>query len=164
VASGWQAMKGGQGDRDLAFFDAMLASLRAEGGIDEKRIYATGHSNGGGFTYLLWTTRAEVFAAFAPVAATPSIKSVPTTPRPVIHLAGRSDPLVKFTWQERTIQYVRKLNDCGEGAPWKADASCIYYASEKGAPVVTFIHDGGHKYPEEAPELIVKFFRETSRP
>ena len=31
--------------------------------IDEKRVYATGHSNGGGFTYLLWTCRPDAFAA-----------------------------------------------------------------------------------------------------
>lgn len=162
--SGWQAVPRAQEGRDLKFFDAMLASLRAEGGIDGKRIYATGHSNGGGFTYLLWAERPEVFAAFAPVAATPSVTSPPMVPKPVIHLAGKTDPLVKFSWQERTINYARKLNACGAGVPWPRDSSCTLYTSEKGAPVVTFIHEGGHKYPSEAPALIVKFFKETSLP
>ena len=36
--------------------------------MDETRIYATGFSNGAGFTYLLWAARPTVFAAFAPVA------------------------------------------------------------------------------------------------
>lgn len=162
--TGWQSVPRAQEGRDLKFFDAMLASLRSEGGIDGKRIYATGHSNGGGFTYLLWAERPEVFAAFAPVAATPSVTAAPMVPKPVIHLAGKTDPLVKFAWQEKTINYVRKLNVCGEGVPWAADASCTFYPSAKGAPVVTFIHDGGHKYPSEAPALIVKFFKETRLP
>jgi len=68
VMAGWQGLAGAQGDRDLRFFDVMLASLRAEFHLDEKRIYATGHSNGGLFTYLLWAERGDTFAALAPSA------------------------------------------------------------------------------------------------
>jgi polyhydroxybutyrate depolymerase len=156
--------EGGTGNRDLAFFDAMLATLREERSVDEKRIFATGHSNVGGFTYLLWAARADVFAAFAPVAATPGAGNRPTVPKPVLHIAGKTDPLVKFAWQERTMEFVRKLNGCGEGAPWPADASCTLYPSAKAAPVVTRVHEGGHKYPAEAPALIVKFFKENRLP
>src|SRR5581483_11939762 len=42
--SGWQNLLGEQNDRDLAFFDAVLASLKQDYKIDERRIYATGHS------------------------------------------------------------------------------------------------------------------------
>jgi polyhydroxybutyrate depolymerase len=66
---GWQGSVGDQGDRDLKFFDAMLADLRANHQVDDRRIYSTGHSNGGGFTYLLWAARGDVFAAVAPSAA-----------------------------------------------------------------------------------------------
>ena len=48
-----------------------LASLRHTYNIDDDRIYATGFSNGGMFTYLLWAKRPNVFAAFAPVAGRP---------------------------------------------------------------------------------------------
>jgi len=51
--TGWQAALGDQGDRDLKFFDAVLARLKQDYRVDPKRIYATGHSNGGGFTFLL---------------------------------------------------------------------------------------------------------------
>src|SRR3974390_313982 len=55
--TGWQAALGDQGDRDLKFFDVILAKLKQDYDVDAKRIYCTGHSNGGGFTYLLWLTR-----------------------------------------------------------------------------------------------------------
>ena len=39
----------------------MLKSLKQDYKVDEKRIFSTGHSNGGGFTYLLWSERPDVF-------------------------------------------------------------------------------------------------------
>jgi polyhydroxybutyrate depolymerase len=162
--SGWQPKSGVEGDRDLAFFDEMLASLKRDYAVDAKRIYATGHSNGGGFTYLLWSARPQVFAAFAPVAAVPSMGAFPDIPKPVIHVAGRNDPLVKFTWQERTIKRLCRLNGCGDGRPWSVDKRCTIYDSDKAATVVTYIHDGGHSYPEDAAALIVKFFKEDTQP
>src|SRR4051812_2379104 len=54
--TGWQHGAGVLGDRDLKFFDALLVKLKHDYKVDEHRIYATGHSNGGGFTYLLWET------------------------------------------------------------------------------------------------------------
>ncbi|MFY8056754.1 MAG: hypothetical protein ACOVRM_03375, partial [Planctomycetaceae bacterium] len=62
LITGWQKSAGDQQDRDLKFFDVVLQSLRSEYRVDDRRIYATGHSNGGGFTYLLWSERSAVFA------------------------------------------------------------------------------------------------------
>src|ERR1700722_9863324 len=66
---GWQVEPGQNSDRDLKFFDAVLATMRAKFPVDDRRIYSTGFSNGGIFTYVLWGTRGKTFAAFAPVAA-----------------------------------------------------------------------------------------------
>ena len=160
--AGWQGKAGAEGDRDLKFFDAMLASLRQEGKIDERRIYATGHSNGGGFTYLLWAERGDVFAAMAPSAALLARGQAALKPKPVLHLGSPQDTLVKFAWQERMIDYVLRLNGCGPRMP---DAlGYTVYPSTKGAEVATYLHDGGHKYPGAAPELIVKFFQAHVRP
>ncbi len=161
---GWQHGPGVQGDRDLKFFDAMLASLQADFKVDPKRIYSTGHSNGGGFSYLLWMTRGEKFAAFAPSAVAAMRNRPMLKPKPMIHIAGENDPLVKFTWQKNTIEAVRKLNECGEGQPWEGVTGCTLYPSKIGAPVVTFIHPGTHAYASEAPALIVKFFKQHSQP
>ena len=112
---GWQKTFGDQGDRDLKFFDAALATLKKDYNVDAKRIYATGHSNGGGFTYLLWAARGDVLAAVAPCAAAALIGNgalpddLPAAlarqaeasrrsmknlkPKPVLHMAGEADPL-----------------------------------------------------------------------
>ena len=160
---GWQKTFGDQGDRDLKFFDAVLATLKKDYKVDEKRIYATGHSNGGGFTYLLWAARGDVLAAVAPCAAAAKAEFKPhIKPKPVLHMAGENDPLVRFAWQQRTIDEVRKINGCGEGKPW--GEHCTLYPSKTGTPVVTYIHTGGHMMPEDVPPVIVKFFKQQAKP
>ena len=136
----------------------MLDRLRRERAIDGSRVYATGHSNGGGFTYLLWSRRGDALAAAAPSAAA---ARGGLSPKPVIHLAGRRDQLVKFMWQEETIRALRRRNGTSEGTPWARD--CTLYPSEGGTPVVTHFHEGAHEFPREAPPLIVRFFREHRR-
>ncbi|MBI1902006.1 MAG: prolyl oligopeptidase family serine peptidase [Planctomycetia bacterium] len=159
---GWQHAQGEQEDRDLKFFDAVLATLKEKHNADAKRIYATGHSNGGGFTYLLWGARPDVFAAVAPSAAGGARNLRGAKPCPMLHVAGEKDPLVTLDVQKRSIDAVLTLNGCeAEGMEWAK--GCTIYASSKNAPVVTFIHGGDHKYPAEAPELIVKFFKEHAK-
>ena len=161
---GWQSGVGDLGDRDLKCFDAMLASLQADFKVDAKRIYSTGHSNGGGFSYLLWMARGEKFAAFAPSAAAAFKNREMLKPKPMLHIAGENDPLVKFAWQKDTIEAVRKLNQCGDGEAWDSIPGCTLYPSKIGTPVVTFIHPGTHNYATEAPALIVKFFKQHALP
>jgi polyhydroxybutyrate depolymerase len=155
---GWQSSVGNQGDRDLKFFDAMLKDLREKYKVDSKRIYSTGHSNGGGFTYLLWDARGEVFAAFAPSGAA-TARAPQLKPKPLLQIAGSKDPLVKFEWQEKTIEVVRKNNGCdAEGK--KTGDFYMSYASSKQTPVDTYIYDGGHAFPgQAAAPLIVAFFK-----
>jgi len=159
--TGWQSAVGDQGDRDLNFFDAVLATIKQDHKIDERRIYCTGHSNGGGFTYQLWAARSDVFAAFAPSAAVAARQMKDLKPKPVMHVAGEQDDLVKFAWQQLTMTRLRALNECGEGSNW--DKNCTQYSSKLGTPVVTMIHPGTHKFPDEAPALIVKFFQQHRR-
>jgi polyhydroxybutyrate depolymerase len=158
--AGWQKFVGDQKDRDLEFFDAMLKTMKADHAIDEARVYSTGHSNGAYFTYLLWAARGDTLAAVAPVAGNVSPKDFKDQkPKPVLHVAGEKDPIVRFATQERTIAQVRKLNGCeSEGKP--AGKNCIEYGSREGPPVVTLIHPGGHEVPDGAPERIVEFFKE----
>lgn len=160
--AGWQSVAGAQGDRDLKFFDAMLTDLKSRYPVDDHRIYATGHSNGGLFTYLLWAERGETFAALAPSAALLASGFSKAPPKPVLHIGSPQDTLVKFAWQERMLDTVLALNGCG---PRKPDATgYTVYPSTKGAEVATYLHDGGHRYPDTAPALIVEFFQSHPRP
>lgn len=164
---GWQKGPGDQQDRDLKFFDAILASLKSDYKVDTRRIYATGHSNGGSFTYLLWGSRGEVFAAMAPSAAVPGRTLLEMKPKPVLHVAGTNDPLVKWEWQQLTLEALKRLNGCDEaGTPWHkaGDLVATQYSSKSGFPVITAISQGNHRFPDEAPAMIIKFFREQSRP
>lgn len=156
--NGWQASPGADGDRDLRFFDAVVANLKSEYNVDDRRVYATGHSNGGGFTYLLWATRGHIFAAYAPVAAVAGRGYVAQLhPAPVITAAGEQDELVKFSWQERMFVHLRRLNGCGEGH--NAGNGQTLYASSLGCPVLTYVHNEGHQYPPGISALIVEFFK-----
>lgn len=157
--SGWQREAGDQGDRDLRFVDAVLKTLRTERCIDDRRIFATGHSNGGSFTYLLWAERGDAFAAFAPSAAVIARGAGKLEPKPVLHLGSPQDPLVKWTWQSRMIDHLLSVNRCGPRRPDAPGLTTYESTSPAGAPVAIFIHDGGHGYPKAGPELIVEFFR-----
>ena len=158
---GWQ-VESGAGNRDLNLVDAALASLRERYNVDDNRIYASGFSNGGMFTYLLWAERPDVFAAYAPVAARlrPSVR--PEQPSPLLHVGGERDRVVDFSDQQAAIEIAIEVNGvaeemepCGEG--------CTVYGSATSAPVVTWIHHGAHTYPRGTVEVITSFFRDHSR-
>lgn len=164
---GWQVEAGANGDRDLKFFDAMLASLRKEQKVDDRRIYSTGHSNGSAFSYLLWQARGDTLAAIGTVAGVITKALGEYRPLPVLHVAGESDPLVKYEWQKLTFAAVKKINACDDKPkPW-AEVGALkgeIFASSKGAPLVTVVHTGKHEYPKGASELIIRFLKEQARP
>jgi polyhydroxybutyrate depolymerase len=170
---GWQPAAGTEGDRDLAFFDTMYASILEELPVDRDRVYITGHSNGGQFTYLLWQTRHERLAAVAPSAA--GIRNARSLkPLPAMHLAGEQDTVVRYDMQVRAMEAIREANGClKESAPWKPTGTTTLperelalthaYASPSGTPVVTYIHPGGHEFKSSSAPLIVAFFSEHRR-
>jgi polyhydroxybutyrate depolymerase len=154
---GWQ-MATDTTNTDLRFFDAMLQSLKTNYKVDDKQIYVTGHSNGGGFTYLLWAMRGDVFAAVAPTASVGARLMPRLKPKPALHLMGETDPLVKPEWQRQTCNYILKLNKCAATGK-KLNNYATEYPSATGNPFVIYDHPGGHIYPLEANALIIDFFK-----
>jgi len=160
---GWQKTPGDMNDRDLLFFDAMLKTFRKDYQVDNGRIYATGHSNGGGFTYLLWATRGDVFAAFAPSAAVGGRVVQLLKPKPAMHIMGTNDPLVKPEWQNAMCKRILKIDGCSsEGKPYAQYATL--YPSSTQTPVVLYVHPGGHTYPAEANQVVINFFKSIKKP
>ncbi len=160
--SGWQVEPGEYGDRDLKLVDAALASLRKQYNVDDNRIYATGFSNGAHFTYLLWAARPNVFAAYAPVAGRIRAAAMPKEPRPLFHVGGSRDAQVAFADQKAAMGIAIRVNgvdgkgkSCGDG--------CMLYGAGAPAPVMTWIHPGGHEYPRGTSERIVAFFHDHSK-
>ncbi len=85
---------------DVGFIDALLKVLKAEYQIDESRIYATGISNGGLFSFRLACERSDVFAAIAPVAGNMgeliSKSCAPTNAISVLNIVGAEDRIIPF--------------------------------------------------------------------
>lgn len=156
--NGWQHNQGDHNDRDLKFFDAVLTDLKEKYKVDDQRIFASGHSNGGGFTYLLWLSRGERLTGFAASAAG-GRGITKLKPNNAMHIAGRNDPLVKFAGQQLTMNTVRQTLGCtNESVSWNEKGR--KYQTKEGFSWIEIIHDGDHKYPSFAPNLTIRFFKE----
>lgn len=155
---GWQRETGQVNDRDLKFFDAILVKLRNDYQIDEHRVFVTGFSNGGYFSFLLWAERGSRIAALGICAAmlTPAVHI--TRPRAVMQIAGENDPIAEFAKQAKTMEEERRIDGC-TSSPKSCGTNCKMYSSRTRTPVVTIIHPGGHVFPPWAAHQIVEFFK-----
>ncbi len=156
---GWVYNSDAGGQRDVKFVDAMLATLREKFKVDDRRVYATGFSNGAVFTYELWSARADIFAAFVVVSGRMGPAVHLAEPKPLLVVAGQQDRTVNFKDQLAAINQARELNGANETGT-ACGGECTMYASSKGAPVITYIHGGGHVYPPGTPYLTTQFFRQ----
>jgi polyhydroxybutyrate depolymerase len=154
-------------NRDLEFFDSMLATLREKYSVDDERVYTTGFSNGTGFSYLLWAERGHKLAAIGAVAGVLAESEHPklSQPRPLISIAGTSG--IAPGAVDNTIERAREVDNAKgtghqqcpmpNGAP--SGTECVLYPSTTHTPVRRMSHPGGHVYPPWAPAEIVKFFK-----
>ena len=157
---GWQVERGQAGlhDRDLKFFDAMLAGLRQQFSIDDSRIYSTGFSNGAMFSYLLWAERGKVLAAVGVCAGHLAPSEHLTVPRAVVVIGGENDPLIPLAVLQQDIQLDRQINGAtAAGQP--CGPICKFYPSAGNTPVAAYIHPGGHFFPPWAAPAITQFFK-----
>ncbi|MEV1023703.1 PHB depolymerase family esterase [Streptomyces sp. NPDC050264] len=97
----WQgAPYAAAGVDDVAFTGDLLDSLESRLCVDTSRVYATGKSNGAGFTGLLACRMADRFAAVAPVAGAfypgTGENCDPARPVPVIDFHGTGDATIPY--------------------------------------------------------------------
>jgi polyhydroxybutyrate depolymerase len=160
--NGWDSIDSSDKNRDLRFYDVVLKDLIDHQNIDTKRVFSTGHSNGGGFTFTLWAHRGDTLAAIASSSSIAAVKEWPLLkPKPALMSSGRNDPLVKFDWQSKMMDDLKSLNGVTDaGTPWGKDGT--WYASKNHTPLATIIYDGGHAPPSDIGQRVVEFFKTVS--
>src|SRR5262249_17362954 len=113
---------------DVGFVRALLDTLEHELGIDPKRIYATGISNGAMFSYRLACDLPGVLAGIAPVAgAMPAALAERCAQAPPVTLAafqGSADPLVPCGGGGVALRRGQVLPAVGSVELWARSAGC----------------------------------------
>ena len=102
---------------DLGFLSAVVDGLAAELGIDRKRVFAAGLSNGASMAYRLACQRPDLIAAAAPVSGgmPASVASTCQQGAPVsmIIMHGTDDPIVPFgSWVRNDVTTWTRRDGC----------------------------------------------------
>lgn len=159
--SGWQINPGDMNDRDVAFTDATLEVLAKHYNIDPRRVFAVGHSNGARFVGVLWALRSQRFTALAFSAAQADTLIDTAEPRSVFMGMGIKDDVVPFNWQRRSIKYAATRFGINPGAIKQTGVSLV--RNKNGIELMSFIHQGGHIWPDKQTQLIVAFFKRQTQ-
>ena len=164
-----------RGVDDVAFLGAMLDQLEADYAVDDKRIYATGISNGGFMSIRLALDMSDRIAAVAPVTANLQKEldhKKPSRPIPILFMNGTDDPLVPYdggfvdVFGKKRGEILSTYDSAVAFGTWngcteereavtlpdwaKRDGTRVHVHSGKGceAPVVVYrIEGGGHTWP-----------------
>ena len=154
------------GTDDIGFTQALLAKLREDYRVDDRRVYATGLSRGGFFALRIAAELPQLFAAVASVGA--------PMPEPVIahhtskgkigvlQLHGTADQVVAYAGKptgylsaEATYTYWLERNgiDAGNAKPVNIGTDVSWQEQSNGHHRVALatIRDGGHTWPGADP-------------
>ena len=103
-----------RGDRDLKFMEVLIDEMVKKYNIDRNRVYISGFSMGGMFTYHAMNKMADKFAAYAPISGYPMWGGEYTSSRPVpiIHTHGTTDDVVRFAGVAAVLDGWVKRNGC----------------------------------------------------
>ena len=110
INNGWDI----SGDRDINLIKDLIAQMKKDFDIDEKRVYLSGFSMGGMLTYHAMNKIPDVIAAFAPISGYPMWGFTYTGKRaiPVIHHHGTGDEVCVYSNVQRNIDELVKKNKC----------------------------------------------------
>ena len=102
-----------QGDKDTKWMTEIIAQMVKDYDIDEKRVYLSGFSMGGMFTYNAMNKIADKIAAFAPTSGTNVFgASKAMRPVPIIHPHGTTDDILGYNQVEGFIKNYRDQFHC----------------------------------------------------
>jgi poly(3-hydroxybutyrate) depolymerase len=124
------------GDKDTKWMTEIIAQMVKDYDIDEKRVYLSGFSMGGMFTYHSMSKIADKIAAFAPTSGTNVMgASKAQRPVPIIHPHGTNDDVLQYNQVEGFLKNYRDQFHC----PDKAEEQANYpNAENSGATMYTW--------------------------
>jgi polyhydroxybutyrate depolymerase len=144
---------------DVRFVRDLIAELESELCIDRNRVYATGMSNGGMFSYRLACDAADLFAAVAPVSAVDeTLACAPRRPVPILSFNGKSDPVVHYGggWfdlksAQQSFAAWTARDRCAAGPARtvykQGDAKCESAPGCAADVIACTLEGGGHTWP-----------------
>ena len=125
-----------QGDQDTKWMVQIIDQMYTDYKIDKKRVYLSGFSMGGMFTYHSMSKIADKIAAFAPTSGTNVFgASKAMRPVPIIHPHGTNDDVLQYNQVEGFIKNYRDQFNC----PAQAKEEMNYpNAENNGATMYTW--------------------------
>ena len=103
------------GNRDINFILAIIDEMVEKYDVDPGRVYLSGFSMGGMFTYHAMNKIADRIAAFAPISGYPmggATANSSVRPIPIIHTHGTSDDVVSFNGVQGCLNVWIQHNGC----------------------------------------------------
>ena len=120
------------GDKDINFMKVLIDQMVKKYNVDRNRVYLSGFSMGGMFTYHAMNKIPDRIAAFAPISGYPmwgTTADSKVRPIPIIHTHGTGDDVVNFGGVQGALNVWIKHNGC----PTTAKVEKKY----RGAPHIT---------------------------
>lgn len=174
VNKSWNAGSccGGNKQDDVKFFRDMVAKATADLCVDSKRVYVSGHSNGGAMTYRLACEAADIFAAVAPVCGWMTVSSCnPARPIPVLAIRGKNDTTVTIDTADSDIDKWLSNDKCAEDQTMSSGVCKAYTSCAAGTQVMDCRPRGNHNFfyasnPDNylVPDNAWPFFKQFSLP
>lgn len=164
---------------DVRFVAETIATLSQELCVDERRVYASGFSNGGFLSYRLACELGDRIAAIGVVGATMAVtECAPERAVPIIHVHGSLDPVVPmpgnpalgFPSSDDTIGGWVKRNACVDNPHEtlrRANGTCTTWDECTNGAAITYCTLSGtfHTWPKgafPASEIIWDFLAKQS--
>jgi polyhydroxybutyrate depolymerase len=134
---------------DVAFVRQLMAGLSTQLCVDQNRIFATGHSNGGEMAAQLACAAPDLIASAAPVSGA-VWQGCPGRPVPIVTFQGTADKNVLYEWSSAAMNAWGQHNGCS-GTPAVAKVSAHVSRKNwqkcKADTVLYAIDGGGHTWP-----------------
>lgn len=147
---------------DIAYIRALLDELAKRVPYDNKRVYAAGHSNGGGMAFRLGAEMSDRLAAISTVAGQMAVEEPkPDRPLPTLYILGTEDPLLPLAGGESTLPWGKRTTPPVKSflTEWAEAIGClpeprtlsedaemekVVYPSANDGPTLTVLYLKGH--------------------